>query len=201
MDFRHFVPEGVPEGYYIGADLILWLVSIGILWVLTFFFFRLAVRNKELPSVYSLQRAMGLFMIFMSLNKICYILAYWIPYYESMVALGYTTGLLSMLGILYSFEKYIVKRTHYLFTIYASIITIFSLFLLIMPEQRALFRSITSISGMVIPLAVILAFLWLAFASTGEVRTKSIGTLVGMIMIEIGFFLEGEMVASSGFIS
>ena len=82
-------------GYTRGVNLVTWIAAISLMYAATIVFFRRAART-DFESQKSLFRSFGLFFAIMGITRICFIFSYFIePYYNFLLAVGYTFGTLS----------------------------------------------------------------------------------------------------------
>ena len=102
---------------------------------------------------------------------------------------SYINGILGLIFWIYSIETYLVKTKKILsiLTTVSFIITLIALFGLT-DQSIALTMIYILLPGVV--LAVMLLYIYIIFKSTGTVRKKGIGLLIGIILFVIGHMLD-----------
>jgi hypothetical protein len=196
--FIQYYPSDIPQDYLNGLDLYLWILSIILLLIAAVAFFIQVKTEKEQTSARVMKTSMGMFCVLMSINKIAFILSYKTAYYSELLAVGYITAILSLLSLVYYFEKMIVKRTHYFFSIVCGGIAILASFVFIFPEQLETIRDTIIILGFLPMGIVVFVWLWALKLSAGKLRKKAIGTFLGIILLEIGYMLDSEAIIKTG---
>jgi hypothetical protein len=192
--FIFYRPSDIPTDYMDGLDLYLWIFSIIIMAIGLFLFLKHAKDKEILESAKKLYESFAIFCVFMSINKIVFILAYLTAYYAEFLAIGYISAALSLVYMLYVMEKYIVQKTRFLFTIFSIIIAVFMSSVLFLPEELENIRNIGIFMGFTAPLLILLVWCIAAIRSGGLLRKKAIYTAFGFILSYIGYFLDSESV-------
>ncbi len=179
-------------GYLEGPELYLWFVSIGVLW-LGFVLFMIKAPKIEMKSQRMHYIAFGFFSLMFGLTRLLFITAIFIPdNYDFYTTLGYITSLVGIIFFLYVLETYLVQKTKRIF-FYISLITfIFSTIALFGGTSRYLALQIQYILLPIVLGAVALLYIYLILKTTGALRKKIIGILVGMVLIALAQILDSE---------
>jgi hypothetical protein len=113
--------------------------------------------------------------------------------YDFWTNLGYIFGLSGMVGFLYGLEKYIVKKTKFLLTIFSIIVVITGIL--------SMFNILNRITVMAFVYAIVLVdagiililFIGLAIKSTGVVRKRTFFVFFGIFLLLLAVALDSQV--------
>lgn len=186
-------------GYIRGYHLGLWVIAIACMYIAAAIFWGRSRKEGMFESQIWVFRSFALFFILMGVTRISFVIAYWVePYYNLLLAIGYTFGAFSLLPLIATLEKYILIKTHHFFTIVGIILSVISFYFLFVPYESDLSREIQNLGMPILLAAFLILYLWMIKISTGMVRTKAIMTLLGMFVLTLGIILDGEGILESG---
>ncbi len=188
------IPEAFRDiGYLEGPELYLWFISIGVLW-LGFVLFMIKAPKIELKSQKMHYIAFGFFSLMFGLTRLLFIIAIFIPdNYDFYTTLGYITSLVGIIFFLYVLETYLIqKKTKRIFFLISLITFIISTIALFGGTSRYLALQIQYILLPIVLGAVALLYFYLIVKTTGALRKKIIGILLGMVLIALAQILDSE---------
>lgn len=93
---------------------------------------------------------------------------------------------------MFTIEKFIFTKSHYLFSIVNVGVVIIAALAFIFPEYFETIRFLVMAIGFVPTIAFLLVWIYAIRVSFGDPRRKAIITLVGMVLIELGYVLDSE---------
>jgi hypothetical protein len=179
--------------YYRGIHLGMWITAVVIMYILCVIFIIRSKREGIFDSQKWLFRSFALFFGLMGGTRIFFIIGCLIePWYEITLVIAYLFGILSLTPAVMTLEKYIVTKTHKIFSLLAIAISISSLIFVFIPSQYALSRGIMSAAMPFLLFIFVFLYVSVIRNSVGTVRKKSLLTLIGMVIIVIGTLLDSE---------
>ncbi len=194
IQLNFFRPADIPVEYMDGLDLFLWSASIVFLFAGVAMFIQYANKSGLLESTKKLFYSFAALCFFMGINKISFILAYLTPYYHEALAIGYIAAALSLVYMLFVMERYLVKRTGYIFTGFSVFIAIFMSSVLLFPRMLETIRNTGMIMGSIAPLLILAIWIIAAVQVIGLPRKKAVMTLFGFILVYLAYFLDSELI-------
>lgn len=184
-------------GYLEGPELYLWFVAVGLLW-LGFVLFMTKAPKVELKSQKMHYIAFGFFSLMFGITRVLFITAVFIPdYYDFFTTLGYITSLTGIIFFLYVLETYLVQKTKRIFFYISLVMFVSSTIALFGGASRYLALQIQYILLPIVLGAVAILYIYLIVKTTGTLRKKIIGILLGMIFIALAQILDGEAFISA----
>lgn len=175
-------------------SLILWLISIIEILIVSIVFFRYYSRDKM-----SFYLGVAIFYVLFSLARLSEIIRLYLnpgdpmnpPYtelgFDFWLKTCYTVFSYVGLTIIYFvLERYVFKKTKYLFTILVPITTVISIWFTLDPINYELLFNITIPFYILILFGIIFMYIYLAVNTTGEVRKNSIMIIFGILLFELG---------------
>jgi hypothetical protein len=187
-------------GYMRGVNLGIWIALVAILLFIAGILLHRSRGGDIIPSQMWLFRSFALFFIFTACTYLSYMLAYNLePFYNLFLTLGYTFGIISVIPIIATIEKYILIRTRHVITIFTIILFGIALFVVINPTYSPILRVITQSSAPILGFVVLILYLIVIKNSTGSLRQKAMMTLIGFILIMVGMALDSESIMKAGF--
>ncbi len=192
------MPESLKGiGYYQGISLILWYIVIILLFVSSCLFLirTFMSETKSLKMAFLAYSILGLFF---GLTRLVYIIAVHQPQnYDFYVILGYIFNLIGIIFWLFVLETYVIKFTKKLLTTINLIAFVIGFITLIGITNRYFALMIYYIFGFIFIGSLIFLYLYLVFKTTSIARRKSIGILVGIILVFISHFMDSEFFITS----
>ncbi len=186
------------NGYYRGFNLILWILVCIVMFASSLIFFNRARNPKLIESQRANFLAFGFLMLFMDFTRISFIFSYFFEsYYNFLLALGYAFAAISLFPAVYVYEKFIITKTKHFFTIFSTIFVVIATIFLFKPAESDLSLTIQQIGMPVIAASFFILYIWMIRKSAGDVRKKSLKTLVGMIIWSLGIIFDSESLVAS----
>ncbi len=174
--------------------LILWILNIIEIVIVSVIFLRYFKKDKM-----SFYLGVAIFYILFCLARLSEIIRLYLnpgtptnpPYttlgFDFWLKTSYT--LFSYIGltiIYFVLERYVFKRTKYIFTILVPITTVISIWFTVDPVNYDLLFTITIPLYLVILFGIIFMYIYLAVKTSGEVRRNSIMIIFGILLFELG---------------
>lgn len=132
-------------------------------------------------------------MLFFGLTRVCYLIGVLLPVdYDFWAILGYVFQLIAMSALLFEFERSIVKKTKYSLTIFSLFGTAVAILSLSESINRDISMNLSTIVSTADTILIIVIFIYVIVKSTGIVRTRTLISFVGIIMVFIGQLLDTE---------
>lgn len=183
-------------GYYEGLSLILWIISISLLFAGGIIFLW-KVTKSRLKTAKMIYLGYAIFGICFAITRIWFIIAVieadaCTDCYDLYTSLGYIFGIIGILFWLAVVETYMIPQTKRVFTIITIGAFIIVLITLFSPTSR--YFALTMIY-ILLPFsvgAIILLYIYIIIKSTGSVRKRAIWLFVGLVFIAIGYMMDSE---------
>ncbi len=183
-----------PQGYYLGIDFYLWIVSI-ILCICSLLLFMKRRNESEHSGQRALFRGLGFLFFFLGLMRVSYLIGVRgkEENYDFWINFGYTLGIAGMGSFLYEVERAFLKKTKYVLTILntaAFIISILAVFNVIprkIPLNVATYVS-TADMGL-----IFVFYIYFIYISPGELKRRGLFNLLGMILTFLGVSMDSEL--------
>ncbi|TFF95022.1 MAG: hypothetical protein EU544_03665 [Promethearchaeota archaeon] len=186
------VPEGFPPGYYSGFSLMLWFVVIA-LFFLNFIVFLWKARGVEMESQKWLFISYGVASLGLGFTRIFFILGVYISaQYDFYTILGYISALAGMVLWIFTLEKYLVTKTKKVLTLITIVLLIIDFVALLGPIPRELALDLQYIFLPFSLGAIAILYFYIIAKATGDVRTKAIWILIGLILIVVAQVMDGQ---------
>ncbi|GAB4307091.1 MAG: hypothetical protein Kow0069_04330 [Promethearchaeota archaeon] len=187
------VPEVYPPGYYFSADFPVW-VAVVVAGVVGCALFLLKRRKLELKTQKALYLGMGMVLLFLSVMRVFYLAAvrFYVDY-DLVANLGYASQLVALTALLFEFEKHVVQRTRFAFTLLGVAGVVVSLASLVDWLDRDFARLFSTLVSTLDTLAVLALFASLVRRSVGAVRTRTLTSFVGVVVMFVGNLIDSEM--------
>ena len=153
--------------------------------------------RTDFESQKALFKSFGLLFAIMGITRICFVFSYFIePYYNFLLAVGYTFGAVALLPLVYTLEKYMITQTKRFFTIVGAIMVVLGFLFLFLtfsiPEISELSRTIQDIGMPILALSFLILYGLVIKNATGIIRKKAIMTLLGLVIFVVGILLDSE---------
>jgi len=189
----------IDAGYVRGVHLIIWLIAILFMYISAIIFLKRSKNKNLIISQVWIFRSFALLFILMSVTRIVFIFAYYFePWYNFFLVVGYAFGALSLLPIIFTLEKWLIKWSRRIFTIIGVTLNILSFYFLIFKVlESPILRLIHQIGMPFLAVAFLILYLYLIKNSIGIVRKKAILTLLGMFIFVLGILLDSEQMLFS----
>jgi len=178
--------------------LVLWILSIIEMIIVSFIFIRYF--NKDKMNFYL---GVAIFYILFCLARLSEIIRLYFnpgtPINPPYTVLGFDFWmktcytLFSYIGltiIYFVLERYVFKRTKYIFTILVPITTVISIWFTVDPVNYELLFNITIPLYLLILFGIIFMYIYLAVKTSGEVRRNSIMIIFGILLFELGIIFS-----------
>ncbi|MFO8017185.1 MAG: hypothetical protein R6U96_00995 [Promethearchaeia archaeon] len=183
--------------YYEGPSLILWIISIGLLF-LAFFLFLMKGREIDLKSSKMVFFGYAVFTLFFGLTRIFFIFGVRnSEYYDFYTTVGYISSLIGIIFWLYILETYMITKTKKIFLIVTLITFGIALVSLIGGADRYIALTMMYTLLPVSIGVVFFLYIYIIIKGTGAVRKNAAWLLVGLIFITIGNMMDTELFVSS----
>ena len=188
------IPEVFDQAiYYKGISLILWIIAIALLFIGDVLFY-LKSRKTEFTTQRKLYIGYSFFFFFFALMRITFIVAVYLPSdYDFYTSLGYILGTIGLIILLFIIETYLVPKTKRIFTLITIVMFSVSLISLIGTVSREFSLTILNILQPIAVLIIFGIYLFIILKGTGEIRTKAIWFLIGLILLFLGHIMDSEM--------
>ncbi|MHA1682680.1 MAG: hypothetical protein ACTSUE_17205 [Promethearchaeota archaeon] len=192
------LPPGTPDIYYHGINFIFEVISI-LLFIIIGLFLMIKKKEDDTDLHRKIKTGYGMFALFYSLCRIFFIIAVWFPdeswsanSYDYFVVVGYLFATLGLTSIIIVVERYLVRKTRYIFTILGLImVVIYGISVLgMIPQDMALLLSFIS-SPVLIGVLVIL-YLTVAIRGTASIRRTALLMLTTIFMMGVAAIIDGE---------
>lgn len=180
------VPEIYYEtGYYEGLSLILWYVTIAILFSCCGLFHFFASK-KELKEARAGYIAYGLFMMFFGLTQVFYLLRYYNgEQYELLTGFAWMFAVIALMFIIYVLESQVLKSEKHIILIIESVAIAICFIAIFGFLDHGTAVALVNAIAMVAVAAVCILFLYIIAKSQGRVRTKASLIFIGTLIIYI----------------
>lgn len=186
--------QDIPGLYKPGLALSLWWTSIGICMIIALLLIIKARKLTEMPSVHLLTLSYAYFFFAFGINRLFFIISYTTPYYNEGLGIGYAFASSALIPVLYTIEKYIVKKTKFIFSILSIGIMLLCLLVMVFPDRLLTIRY-TAQSLALLPGGVwFLLYFYMIKMSTGSPRNKAILSVFSILILVFGYFLDSEFV-------
>lgn len=187
---------GFPTDYMQNWHLAAWIGIIIMMYCFVIIFLA-RVKTAQTPIQKSLYRSFSWFLFFYGITIIAIMFSIWSPSNFNMwQVIANFIGLVSLLPIVLSFEKNLVPKTHFFFTIIGiilcgtnGILVLMFFFFNLSPD---LSLRIAQIGAATVLLIIIAMFFVLVRQTAGEIRRRSIATLFGIALTGIGAIFNGK---------
>jgi hypothetical protein len=189
------------DGYFLGYDSWLWYTAAFITLLGGYYFL---ARRKYEENKFNRQWHLGvaIFLMAYGIARLCFILAVELGYpssglevYNFWTGLGYIFALVASLGLVIAAEKNLLQRTHMTLSwvlVVGLAISIIGLTGQVYDRTTTLLISdIMSAFAFVLIVAI---YIFLIKNSAGELRQKTVGAFVGMMVWYVAVFSDGQFV-------
>jgi hypothetical protein len=186
------------EGLYTGWNLYLWYSAIVVQLIISILLFVRSKKLKEMESVYRLVQAYGFFFLAMAINRFFFlwayipILGYFPPNYSLYLGIGYIFCSAALVPVIFVIEKFIVKKTKYIFTVLCTLLVIMAIITIFLPDNLVEIRNTMQLMGLGTSLIWFILYFWMIKNTFGDPRKKAINTVLGVIIALLGFTLDSE---------
>ena len=179
---------------YISFQLscILWIIAFSALFLAFLLFFR-ASRKVEIESRKNVLLGYGMFCLLFGLTRFFFYVRDWCgDFHNTIIVLGYGTGILGLICVIFILETYLIKtkKVLTLITVICFIIMIFALMGLTTRDVALTMIYILSPAALI---AAVIAYIYFIVNSTGCSRKKAIGALLGVLLIFLGHFMDSNV--------
>lgn len=192
------LPEGLQGiGYLEGIELYFWYAVIVLFFVGSILFLNRA-RNVEMKSQKMSFVAFAVFGFCMGLCRIFFILGvFYNQSYDDFTVLGYISALVGLIFWVFVLEKYLIQKTKNVLSIVLLVAFSFTLVALAGLTDRYTALNIQYALLPVILVSILAMYIYLIMKTTGTIRIKVIGILVGLLLILAGQMLDAELIIST----
>jgi hypothetical protein len=181
-------------GYMQGWHLIAWIAIIVMMYVFAVYGL-IRAAHAELASQKWFYRAFCWFLIFYGITNITIVLSIWSNAgndYNFYQGIANFSGVVSLFPLILTFEKYLVSKTHFVFTIIGIVVVILvGLVYVLMPNNPTVSLRIAQVGAPILLVIVVALFFVLISQSAGEVRKRAIYTLLGIAFAGFGAIFNG----------
>ena len=193
-------PEYVGQSLYQGIKLYFWIAHLIIVFITSILFF-LQGKKLEMKSQKAMNYGYGSFFSLFGLLRIFFMLGVYFPDnggYDFFTNLGYISGILGVIGLLYVLETYMVPKTKKIFLIISVIAFAICLIALIFPgaSRNLALEFIYYLMPIAVGFIVIL-YVYLISKTTGIVRKKAQWVLIGLLIIVVGHMMDTSFFISA----
>lgn len=190
---------GLPPNYLLEYDIYLWAIVV-IMGIVGNIMFSSRIKKTSIDAQKGLLVGLSLFFILFSLMRIAFCLAVLLPaslvpgeVYDLWTNVGYIFGLSGLVGFLYGLEKYIVKKTKFLLTIFSIIVVCAGILSMLNVLNRITVMAFVYVIVLVDAGIILLLFLGLAIKSTGIVRKRTFFVFLGIFLLLLAIALDSQV--------
>ncbi len=183
--------------YYQGLSLILWIVSIVLLFLAAILFLIKAYKT-EMKSQRMMQVGNAFFAAFFGLMRIFFIIAVYEEFagrhnYDFYTTLGYIVALIGLIFWMFVLERYMIRKTKMIFTTIAIVSFIIALIALSGIIERGAALTLIYIILPFSLVIILMLYIYLIVKTTGEIRTKAEYQLLAILLMFIGHLMDSEI--------
>ena len=191
----------LPDAYvgldlYQGINLPFWIGFLGLLCITAILFF-VEGSKRDMKSQKMMNYGYGVFISFFAILRVFFMMGVYtadicLACYDFYTNLGYISGIIGVIFLLYVLETYMVPKTKKIFLIISVIAFAICLIGLFTPAGRELALDFIYF---LMPLSVgfiIILYIYMYAKTTGVVRKKSKWILIGLIVIVIGHMMDTQ---------
>jgi hypothetical protein len=198
------LPPGTPGIYYHEINFIVELVSI-----ISFFVVAVILGIKkegEIDVARRIKAGYAFFAVFYAMCRIFFIVAVWYPNetwnsnsYDFFVVCGYFFASLGLSSMILVVEKYLITKTHHIFTIIGLIMSVLYFLAILGFLSQDFALDLSYASSPVLTAVIVFLYLYLAVKGAAELRRKALAILFAIALIGISAILDGEsMIINAG---
>ena len=190
-------------GYYQGLSLILWVVSITLMFLSSVIFMMSGIKTKESKGLKMSFVSYSIFFLFFALTRILYISGVFYPEnYNFFIVLGYISTLIGITYWLYVIERHVITFTRKILSIiYVGglfvFLSLFVFFTLTGISTRAIFQMMLYAFGWSGVCLVSTIYLYLIIKTRGLSRKKASGIFIGLLFLFISFQMDSDIIIST----
>lgn len=174
---------------------VLWIIAFSLLF-LSCGLFLLASNRTEVKARKNVLLGYSLFSLSFGFTRFFFFISDFCgDLKDSITTLGYLTGILGIIFIIYMLEKYLIK-TRMILTFMTAICFIIMVIAVLGLTTRNVALIMIYILSPAALIAALIAYIYFIINSTGTSRKKAIGALFGIIFIFIGHFLDSSLILS-----
>ncbi|MBN2153318.1 MAG: hypothetical protein JW839_17830 [Candidatus Lokiarchaeota archaeon] len=188
---------GTPDIYYHEINFIVELVSIITFFVVAGILF--IHKEGEVETARKIKRGYAFFAIFYVLCRIFFIVAVWFhsePWsansYDFFVVVGYLFACLGLTSMILVVEKYLITKTHHVFTIIGAVMSVLYFLAIIGILTQDLVLYLSYVSSPLLTVVIVFLYLYLAVKGAAELRRKALAILLAIAFIGVASIIDGE---------
>jgi len=171
---------------------VLWIMAFSVLF-LAFLLFLLASKKSDIESRKNVLIGYGMFCLLFGLTRFFfYISDFFGDFHDTIIVLGYGTGILGLISVIFILETYLIK-TKKVLTIITSICFLIMIFAILGLTTRDVALTMIYILSPAALIAATIAYIYFIKNSTGASRKKAIGALLGIFLIFFGHFMDSNL--------
>lgn len=190
---------GLPPNYLLEYDIYLWAIVVVMGFVGCIIFSR-RIKKITIDAQKGLVLGLSIFFLLFSFMRISYCLAVILPasstpgeVYDFWTNLGYIFGLSGLVGFLYGIEKYIIKKTKFLLTIFSIIVVCAGILSMLNILNRIIVMGFVYVIVLADAGIILFLFLGLAIKSTGVVRKRTFFVFLGIFFLLLAIALDSQV--------
>ncbi len=191
------LPIGTPDIYYHELNFIVELVSIITFFVVAGILF--IQKEGEIETARKIKRGYAFFAIFYALCRVFFIVAVWFhsePWsensYDFFVVIGYFFACIGLTSMILVVERYLITKTHHLFTILGLIMSVLYFLAIISVLSQDLVLYLSYVSSPLLTVVIVFLYVYLAAKGAAELRKKALAILLSIAFIGIASIIDGE---------
>ena len=192
------VPDAfVKAGYLQGIDLYLWYAFIA-LCAIACIFFLLRMSRSESKTQKHLYVGYALLCLGYAVTRVFFIVAVFVPdQYDFYTELGYVPGIVGGIALIFVAELHLIPQTKKVITI----LLMAALALCIIGVAGTYSRDIVYYLVVGVSLLavvfIIVIYIYLLKMSTGNIRNKTAGAFIGLLLIGLGAIADSQIAYTS----
>jgi len=191
------LPEAyVGLGLYQGINLPFWIGFLVLLVISAILFFKEGSK-MEMKSQKMMNYGYGVFLVFFALLRVFFMCGIYfadlcLDCYDFYTNLGYISGIIGVIFLLYVLETYMVPKTKKIFLIISVVAFAFCIIVLFTPAGRELALEVIYYLMPVSVGFIVILYFYIYAKTTGVVRKKAKWILIGLVIIIIGHMMDTQ---------
>ena len=191
--------------YDVNLKAMFWIVTMVYLGFIGSFFVIKSVKTKENKPLSEMFRALAILFYMYIFTRLFYILSDYerdannlsLQYYRYL-AMAYICTILALLSIIFVLEKYVIVRVKHSITYIVLIILGVNVIMIFFPALMAIVRYLNYALLYSELAVIIIIYIYLVINTTGDVRKKSMLTLIALIVMILATILELDILLTTG---
>ncbi|MHA1341439.1 MAG: hypothetical protein ACTSRZ_11185 [Promethearchaeota archaeon] len=188
----------LPADYMMTYDYYLWLILVGVS-IISSILFILRAKRSNIDIQKGLLLGLGIFAILFGLMRLTFILSIRMPgdgsgeVYDFWTNLGYIFGLGGMIGFLFGIERYIIKKTKFMLTIFSMIVIILGIMSMFGYLERIVVMGFVYVIVLVDAGIMLALYIWLITKTAGIIKIRTILAFFGILLMLLGMMLDSQV--------